>query len=41
MSMVLPSLSSFDAVVLDLDGTLLDTLGDFAAAVQGMLSAME
>ncbi len=39
--MTLPSLSSFDAVVMDLDGTLLDTLGDFAAAVQGMLSAME
>ncbi len=41
MPMALPSLSSFDAVVLDLDGTLLDTLGDFAAAVQGMLSAMD
>lgn len=33
----LPSLSSLDAVILDLDGTLVDTLGDFTAALHGML----
>ena len=38
--MPLPLLSSFDAVMLDLDGTLVDTLGDFSAALNGMLADM-
>lgn len=33
----LPPLSLLDAVILDLDGTLVDTLGDFTAALHGML----
>jgi phosphoglycolate phosphatase len=28
----------FDAAIVDLDGTLVDTLGDFVAALQGMLA---
>ena len=27
----------FDAVIIDLDGTMVDTMGDFAAALNGML----
>ena len=27
-----------DAVIIDLDGTMVDTLGDFAAALNGMLA---
>lgn len=30
-------LSRFEAAILDLDGTLVDTLGDFVAALNGML----
>lgn len=30
----------FDAAIIDLDGTLVDTLGDFVAALQPMLSAL-
>lgn len=37
---VLSALSSVDAVMLDLDGTLVDTLGDFSAALDGMLRAL-
>ena len=35
-----PALSSldFDAAIVDLDGTMVDTLGDFSAALGGMLS---
>jgi phosphoglycolate phosphatase len=32
------TLAHFDAAIVDLDGTLIDTLGDFAAALNGMLS---
>lgn len=35
------ALSSFDAVMLDLDGTLVDTLGDFTQALAGMLEALD
>ncbi len=38
MRPVPPDLTSFDALVLDLDGTLVDTLGDFVAALRGMLT---
>ena len=38
--MPLPPISSFDAVMLDLDGTLVDTLGDFSAALNGMLTEL-
>ena len=31
-------LSRFDAVLLDLDGTMVDTLGDFVAALNRMLA---
>lgn len=34
----MPFLSRFDAVILDLDGTMVDTLDDFVAALQGMLA---
>ncbi|RYF84014.1 MAG: phosphoglycolate phosphatase [Comamonadaceae bacterium] len=33
----LPDLSRFDAAIIDLDGTMVDTLGDFVAALGGML----
>jgi len=33
-------LSPFDAAMVDLDGTLVDTLGDFVAALDGMLDDM-
>lgn len=33
-----PDLSLFDAAIVDLDGTLVDTLGDFVAALNGMLA---
>jgi len=35
-----PDLSRFDAAIIDLDGTLVDTLGDFVAALDGMLDDM-
>jgi len=31
------ALSRFDAVIIDLDGTMVDTMGDFVAALSGML----
>ncbi|MET0541817.1 MAG: phosphoglycolate phosphatase [Variovorax sp.] len=31
-------LDGFDAAIVDLDGTMVDTLGDFVAALNGMLS---
>ena len=34
------SLKNFDAAIVDLDGTMVDTLGDFEAALNGMLSDM-
>ena len=34
-------LSSFDAVIVDLDGTMVDTLGDFAVALNLMLADLE
>ncbi|MDA7418788.1 phosphoglycolate phosphatase [Xenophilus arseniciresistens] len=37
----LPSLSCFDAAIIDLDGTLVDTLGDFVAALGGMLADLQ
>lgn len=40
MSGALPSLSSLSAVILDLDGTLVDTLGDFTAALHGTLAEL-
>jgi phosphoglycolate phosphatase len=33
-----PSLSLFDAVIVDLDGTMVDTIGDFVVALNGMLA---
>ncbi|MFT4269260.1 MAG: phosphoglycolate phosphatase [Xenophilus sp.] len=36
----LPDFSRLDAAIVDLDGTLVDTLGDFVAALTGMLDAM-
>lgn len=32
-----PGLDAFDAAIVDLDGTMVDTLGDFVAALNGML----
>lgn len=32
------NLSDFDAVIVDLDGTMVDTVGDFVAALNGMLA---
>ncbi|MBS0428114.1 MAG: phosphoglycolate phosphatase [Proteobacteria bacterium] len=32
-----PALDAFDAAIVDLDGTMVDTLGDFVAALNGML----
>ncbi|HYP84252.1 phosphoglycolate phosphatase [Variovorax sp.] len=42
MSRLLPSLalSDLDAVIVDLDGTMVDTLGDFEVALNGMLREM-
>lgn len=37
---VLPALPEVDAVMLDLDGTLVDTLGDFTAALHGMFEEL-
>lgn len=34
---MLPDLSQFDAAIVDLDGTMVDTVGDFVAALNGML----
>jgi len=34
---MLPGLDAFDAAIVDLDGTMVDTLGDFVAALNGML----
>ncbi len=33
-----PDLSLFDAAIVDLDGTMVDTVGDFVAALNGMLA---
>lgn len=38
--MSLPPLSSFDAAIVDLDGTLVDTLGDFDAALNATLTEL-
>lgn len=40
MHLSLPALNSldFDAAIVDLDGTMVDTLGDFGAALNGMLA---
>lgn len=35
---MLPDLSQFDAAIVDLDGTMVDTVGDFVAALNGMLA---
>ena len=32
---------ALDAVMLDLDGTLVNTLGDFSAALNGMLADLQ
>lgn len=34
----LPTLAEFDGLIIDLDGTLIDTLADFVAALNGMLA---
>jgi len=38
-----PSLAAFDfdAAIVDLDGTMVDTLGDFSAALNGMLADLQ
>ncbi len=38
-----PALSAFDfdAAIVDLDGTMIDTLGDFSAALNGMLADLQ
>lgn len=38
-----PALNSldFDAAIVDLDGTMVDTLGDFSAALNGMLADLQ
>ncbi len=36
-----PHLGPFDAAIIDLDGTLVDTLGDFSAALNIMLRALD
>ena len=38
--MSLPPLSSFQAAIVDLDGTLVDTLGDFTVALNGTLAEL-
>ncbi|MBL0421430.1 phosphoglycolate phosphatase [Ramlibacter sp. AW1] len=38
--MSLPDLSRLDAAIVDLDGTLVDTLGDLAASVNAMLEEL-
>lgn len=35
------SLEAFDAAIVDLDGTMVDTLGDFAEAIRLMLAEMQ
>ncbi|WP_225782398.1 phosphoglycolate phosphatase [Xenophilus sp. Marseille-Q4582] len=37
----MPALSRFDAAIVDLDGTMVDTLGDFVAALGGMLHDLQ
>ncbi|RQO38920.1 phosphoglycolate phosphatase [Variovorax sp. KBW07] len=37
MNTLPPDLSRFDAAIVDLDGTMVDTLGDFAASLNRML----
>ncbi|MBJ2158860.1 phosphoglycolate phosphatase [Variovorax sp. IB41] len=37
----LPDLSRFDAAILDLDGTMVDTLGDFAESLNRMLRDLD
>jgi phosphoglycolate phosphatase len=37
----LPDLNSFKGAIVDLDGTMVDTLGDFAAALNLMLSDLD
>ncbi|MDB5928947.1 MAG: Phosphoglycolate phosphatase, partial [Polaromonas sp.] len=32
------NLADFDAAIIDLDGTLIDTMGDFVAALNRMLA---
>ncbi|WP_341908667.1 phosphoglycolate phosphatase [Polaromonas sp. YR568] len=32
--------AAFDAVIIDLDGTLIDTMGDFVAAINRMIAAL-
>jgi phosphoglycolate phosphatase len=38
--MTTPDLSRFDAAIVDLDGTMVDTLGDFVAALNLMLAEL-
>lgn len=39
--MTAPGLQRVDAAIIDLDGTMVDTLGDFAQALGGMLEDLE
>lgn len=39
--MSLPALSALDAAIIDLDGTLVDTLGDFHVALNATLSELD
>ena len=38
MNSFIPDLSRFDAAIVDLDGTMVDTLGDFAVSLNRMLA---
>ncbi len=40
MQLANPDTLAFQAAIVDLDGTLVDTLGDFAAALNGMLAEL-
>ncbi|MBS0508617.1 MAG: phosphoglycolate phosphatase [Proteobacteria bacterium] len=39
--MTTPGLQAIDAAIIDLDGTMVDTLGDFAQALGGMLEDLQ
>ena len=41
MTLKLPDFTDLDACIVDLDGTLVDTLGDFEVALNHMLATLD